>query len=286
MPSIRTNQKALRRGAYLLPSFFTMANIFCGYLALTEVFEAGQLISHNLAAAAGHFDIAAKAIGFAVLFDGLDGRVARLMGVSSSFGKELDSIADAITFGIAPAFLALTWGVQAVLPSLEYPLFAHLAATGWLVSFLFVICTVARLARFNIQTGPSATHPLHPDHKYFVGLPAPASAGLVAAVVHATSGNPMRDWLWTPFWFLVLIAISLLMISTWRYHSFKEFDLRRRRKFVVVVFLGTVVGLTWFYSQVFLLLLATSYVFSGIVAKLFHALHRSRVEAPAEERRV
>ncbi|OFW11093.1 MAG: hypothetical protein A3G20_05145 [Acidobacteria bacterium RIFCSPLOWO2_12_FULL_59_11] len=286
MPSIRTNQKALRRGAYLLPSFFTMANIFCGYLALTEVFEAGQLISHNLAAAAGHFDIAAKAIGFAVLFDGLDGRVARLMGVSSSFGKELDSIADAITFGIAPAFLALTWGVQAVLPSLEYPLFAHLAATGWLVSFLFVICTVARLARFNIQTGPSATHPLHPDHKYFVGLPAPASAGLVAAVVHATSGNPMRDWLWTPFWFLVLIAISLLMISTWRYLSFKEFDLRRRRKFVVVVFLGTVVGLTWFYSQVFLLLLATGYVFSGIVAKFSHALHRSHVEAPAEERRI
>ncbi|MBI4459172.1 MAG: phosphatidylcholine/phosphatidylserine synthase [Acidobacteria bacterium] len=282
----RAEPKPPRRGTYLLPSFFTMANIFCGYLALTEVFEAGQLISQNLAGAAAHFDIAAKAIGFAVLFDGLDGRLARLTGTSSSFGQELDSIADAITFGIAPAFLALTWGVQAVLLPLDDPLFRHLTAAGWLVSFLFVLCSVSRLARFNIQSSPAGSHGAHPDHKYFVGLPTPASAGLVAAVVHANLGEPVREWLWTPFWFLVLIATSLLMISTWRYYSFKEFDLLRRRKFVVVVFLGTVVGLIWFYSQVFLLLLATTYVFSGIVAKFAHASHRGHMEAHPEERRI
>src|SRR5258708_1327570 len=108
--------KQPRRGAYLIPSFFTMANVFCGYFALMEAFRAGLLMTQNRDAAAQHFDLAAKAIGFAVLFDGLDGRIARLMGTTSPFGQELDSLADTITFGIAPAFLAFAWGVRAVLP--------------------------------------------------------------------------------------------------------------------------------------------------------------------------
>lgn len=286
METSHARPKQLRRGAYLLPSFFTMANIFCGYYALTETFKAGQLVLLNLGAAALYFDAAAKAIGFAVLFDGMDGRVARLMGTSSSFGKELDSMADTITFGIAPAFLALAWGVRAVLPDTEIGVMRDLGAAGWIVSFLFVICSAARLARFNIQSNPLTTRPERYEHKYFVGLPTPAAAGLVAAIVHVNSGNPMEDWLWVPFWLLVLVAVSLLMVSTWRYYSFKELDFRRKRKFVVVIGVGTVVGLIWFYSHAFLLLFATGYLMSGILAKLSQALRRSHVQARAEERKV
>jgi CDP-diacylglycerol--serine O-phosphatidyltransferase len=259
----------------VLPSLFTMANVFCGYYALMEIFRAGQVAGADLHAAAVYFDHAAKAIGFAVLFDGLDGRIARLMGVSSPFGTELDSLADTITFGIAPAFLAFGWGVHAVLPDGTSGLSGHLGAAGWLVSFLFVICSAARLARFNIQTGPAGAH----DHKHFVGLPTPASAGLVAAIVHAYSGYPVEGWLWVPFWLLLLLAVSFLMVSTWRYYSFKHWDLRRQQKFVVVIGVGAIVGLIWFYSQVVLLLIATSYVLSGALGKLAHVVRRSRAEA-------
>ena len=276
-----------RRGAYLLPSFFTIGNIFCGYYALTEAFRAGQLISVDLAAAAVAFDYAAKAIGYAVLFDGLDGRIARLMGTSSAFGTELDSMADTISFGIAPAFLAFTWGVRAVLPQPETQLVSNLTAAGWVISFLFVICCTTRLARFNLQsTAPAVSPGSRPEHKHFVGLPTPAAAGLVAAIVHANSGNPVAEWLWVPFWLLVILGTSLLMISTWRYHSFKHWDLRTPRKFVVVIGVATLVGLIWFYSQVILLLIATGYLLSGIVVKLSYALRRSHAEPHAEEERV
>src|SRR3970040_1096002 len=126
MESELPRKRAPRRGAYLIPSFFTMANVFCGYFALMETFKAGQLALLDPSGAALAFDAAAKAIGFAVLFDGLDGRIARLMGTTSPFGKELDSLADTITFGIAPAFLAFSWGVWAVLPEPGTSLTTHL----------------------------------------------------------------------------------------------------------------------------------------------------------------
>lgn len=265
-----------RRGAYLIPSLFTMANVFCGYFALTEAFKAGLLMGQDLELAAQHFDVAAKAIGFAVLFDGLDGRIARLMNTTSPFGKELDSLADTITFGIAPAFLAFSWGVRAVIPEPATAFSAHLVSAGWLVSFLFVICSAARLARFNIQSLPGDTRPERLEHKHFVGLPTPAAAGLVAAIVHVTGGVPMQELLWVPFWLLLLLATAILMVSTWRYYSFKALDLRQRHKFAVVVVMGTIVGLIWFYSQPVLLLIATSYLLSGVVAKVTHSLRRGR----------
>ena len=277
-----TRSKPARRGAYLLPSFFTIANIFCGYFALMETFKAGQLLIVDLGLAGVHFDYAARAIGFAVLFDALDGRLARLMGTTSAFGVQLDSLADLVSFGIAPAFLAFGWGVHAVLPMPNGGWVDHLAAAGWLVGFLFVICGAARLARFNIQSGTSPAHPQRPEHRHFIGLPIPAAAGLVAAIVHVNSGRPVEQWLWVPFWLLVLLGSSLLMISTWRYYSFKDLDLRRRRKFVVVIGVATMVGLIWFYSHAVLLVIATGYVLSGIVAKLSQALNRRHVEARAE----
>ena len=267
------------RGAYLIPSLFTMANVFCGYLALTEVFKAGLLLTENMALAAQHFDVAAKAIGFAVLFDGLDGRIARLMGTTSPFGMELDSLADTITFGIAPAFLALTWGVHGVLLEPETPLLTHLNSAGWVVSFMFIVCSAARLARFNIQSIPQPSSRM--EHKHFVGLPTPAAAGLVAAIVHFSSGQPLADWLWVPFWLTLLVATSFLMVSTWRYFSFKHIDLRRQRKFAVVIVVGAIVGLIWFYSEVVLLLIASTYVLSGIVAKVAHSFQHKQPEPAA-----
>lgn len=278
-----SDRNPARRGAYLIPSIFTMANVFCGYYALTEAFKAGLLTASNLELAAVHFDYAAKAIGFAVLFDGLDGRIARLMGTTSPFGKELDSLADTITFGIAPAFLGFAWGVRAVLPEPSTSLTTHLSSAGWLVSFLFVICSAARLARFNIQSTPGLTRPERLEHKHFVGLPTPAAAGLVAAIVHVNAGMPMADMLWVPFWLLLLVATAILMVSTWRYYSFKDLDLRKRRKFAVVIVLGTIGGLIWFYSQPVLLLIATSYVLSGVIAKLSHSFRRGRAGAHAHE---
>lgn len=278
--------KQPRRGAYLIPSLFTIANIFCGYFALMETFKGGQLILENLGLAAIHFDYAARAIGFAVLFDALDGRLARLMRTTTAFGLQLDSMADMVSFGIAPAFLAFAWGVRAVLPQAGISGVEDLAAAGWLVSFLFVICCAARLARFNIHSGTSPSPSPRPEHRNFVGLPSPAAAGLVAAIIHANSGQPVEQWLWVPFWLLVLLGSSLLMISTWRYYSFKDLDLRRRRKFVVVIGVATLVGLIWFYSRGVLLLIATSYLLSGIITKLSHALRQSRVGTRAEERKV
>lgn len=281
----RSRPEAPRRGAYVLPSFFTIANMFCGYYAVTETFRAGQFLPENLAAAALHFDAAAKAIGFAVLFDGLDGRMARLMKTASAFGKELDSLADTISFGVAPAFLALTWGVRAVLPLSDPSLERNLTAAGWLVTFLFVITAAARLARFNIQSNPLTAHPERLEHKFFVGLPTPAAAGMVAAIIHVNSGNPVAEWLWVPFWLLLLTAISLLMISTWRYYSFKELDLRRKRKFAVVIVAGVIVAGIWFYSEPVLLVIASTYLLSGVYLKLTHAFQRGRVESDSPVKR-
>ena len=282
MDSSPTRPKPPRRGAYVLPSFFTIANVFCGFLALTETFRAGQLFTANLAAAAAHFDVAARAIGFAVLFDGLDGRLARLMGTSSAFGKEFDSLADTISFGVAPAFLGLAWGVRAALTAPDASLAQHLTSAGWLISFIFVISAAARLARFNLQSSVPATGP---ERKFFVGLPTPAAAGLVAAIIHIYGGSPRAEWLWVPFWLLLLLAIALLMVSTWRYYSFKELDLRRKRKFAVVLFFGMIFAGIWFYSKPVLMAIASTYVLSGVYLKLAQAFHRSPAEAssPAEE---
>ena len=284
MSSAMPHRKSLR-GAYLIPSLFTMANVFCGYFALMECLRAALLMTQDMAVAAQHFDFAAKAIGFAVLFDGIDGRIARLMGTTSPFGQELDSLADTITFGIAPAFLAFAWGVRAVLPLPDTPLTNHLAAAGWLVTFIFVICNAARLARFNIQSTPAASRAERVEHKQFVGLPTPASAGLIAAIVHFGDGRPISDWLWVPFWLVLLLAVSFLMVSTWRYRSFKDLDLRKRRKFAVVIVFGTIGGLIWFWSEWVLLLIAVSYLLSGVISKILQSYRRGRMEAAEPQRK-
>jgi CDP-diacylglycerol--serine O-phosphatidyltransferase len=252
-----------RRAAYALPTLFTAGNIFLGFLAILRAVEGALVASSGQLGPNPHFEVAAKAIGAAVVLDGLDGRIARMTNTVSAFGREMDSLADVITFGIAPAVLAYTWGVQFVVPGGF--LTDHRA--GYFLAFIFLLCGAARLARFNVQTNPVPTNPGRPDRKYFVGLPIPAAAGLVAAVVYATDSTPVEQWLLSGFWLAVLALLSFLMVCTWRYPSFKEINLKGPRSPLTVILFGSLIYLIWNYSQPVLLALAMLYVSTGIVLR-------------------
>src|SRR5215472_11589375 len=158
-----------RRAAYALPTLFTAGNIFLGYIAILRAFRGSVLASSGFAGGDEHFRVAAQAIGAAVFLDGLDGRIARMTNTTSDFGREMDSLADVISFGLAPAVLAFAWGVQFVDP-LGAPMWRErLFNAGYFVAFLFLLCGSARLARFNIQKNPVPKNPGRPDRKYFVG---------------------------------------------------------------------------------------------------------------------
>ena len=211
----------IRRGIYVLPSLFTVGTLVCGYYAILSTQRAGQMLAAaaaaTLASKAAEFsalavaalDNASKAIGWAIVFDGLDGRIARMTNTASPFGRELDSLADVVTFGVAPAVLAYVWGVRAIV---------ELAGTNqliqnipWLVTFVYVICGAARLARFNIDTVKPTS-----DRRFFVGMPIPAAAGFVAAVVHFYK-QPLTTWQFSVAWLVVVGILGFLMVSRMRY---------------------------------------------------------------------
>jgi len=270
------------RAAYALPSLFTAGNIFLGYLAILRTVEGSLLVALHPNEAAEHFMFAAKIIGLSVLLDGLDGRVARMTNTTSAFGAELDSLADAISFGIAPALLAFCWGVQFVDVGVGAVINEQLARAGKLVSFLFLLCGVARLARFNVQKNPTPKNPGRRDRKYFVGLPIPAAAGMVAAVVYFTDGYPVSFWRPSIVWLALLGLLAFLMVSTWRYNSFKELNLLRPRSPLTVVLMGGLIFLLWNYSQPVLLILAVAYVGSGIAIRFGGLVRRLRPARPGE----
>lgn len=254
--------RRLRKGMYILPSLFTTANLAFGYYALLQT-------SHGSLTEPWHFDFAAKAIGFAVLFDGLDGRIARMTRTSSDFGRELDSLADVVTFGVAPAFLAWMWGFRQ-LPALwgSSELTGRLGQLGIIASFLFLIAGASRLARFNITSNPQPSNPGRPGKKYFVGMPIPAGAGVIAAVVHFSGGAPIAS-LWSCItWTLIIIATGYLMVSTWRFYSFKDIDFRSRHPFRLVIVFGLLFAAIWFFSQYVLFIIALAYMASGVVWRL------------------
>ncbi len=253
-----------RRGVYILPSLFTVGSLVCGYIAILSTLKATGMDAEQGRFA---FDTAAKAIGWAVLFDGLDGRIARLTNSCSDFGREFDSLADVITFGVAPAFLAFAWGVRPVEEVFGTHLVQHLRDAGWVVTFTFVICGAARLARFNIDTGKPSS-----DRRHFVGLPIPAAAGVIAALVHCIKW-PVNDWPWSPVWLVIVGVLAFLMVSKVRYPTFKSFDLRRRRPYVAIIFIGIVVYAMWTYSEPVLLAIAMSYVLSGPVSRFISRIH-------------
>jgi CDP-diacylglycerol---serine O-phosphatidyltransferase len=253
--------RRLRKGLYILPSLFTTANIALGYYAILQ-------ITHGTAAEPWHFDFAAKAIGFAVLFDGLDGRIARVTGTSSDFGRELDSLADVITFGVAPAMLAWMWGFRQLPPANAGELYAKLGQFGAIASFLFLMAGASRLARFNITTNPQPSNPGRPGKKYFVGMPIPAGAGVIAAVVHRTAGDPITSW-WTAIsWTLMVVAVGYLMVSSWRFYSFKDIDFRSRQPFRLIILFALLFASIWYFSRPVLFGIALLYMFSGVFWRL------------------
>src|SRR6516165_1986530 len=224
--------KRLRRGMYILPSLFTTANIALGYYAILQV-------THGTPQDPSHFDNAAKAIGFAVLFDGLDGRIARMTHTSSDFGRELDSLADVITFGVAPALLGWMWGFRQLPTFLgSSELSGKLIQLGAVASFLFVIAGASRLARFNITTNPQPSNPGRPGMKYFVGMPIPAGAGVIAAVVHRSLGAPLSSATPGLIWLVLVPMTAYLMVSTWRFYSFKDIHFGSRQPFRLIVLFG------------------------------------------------
>lgn len=256
-------RQRLSKGMYILPSLFTTANMALGFYAILEVLHA-TAIDH------WHLDNAAKAIGFAVLFDGLDGRIARMTGTTSDFGRELDSLADVITFGVAPAMLAWTWGFH-LMPSVlltQGQLPIKLTQLGAIASFLFLIAGASRLARFNITSNPQPSNPGRPGKKYFVGMPIPAGAGVVAAVVHFAAGDPLVSIYTAMAWLAMVTTVGYLMVSTWRFYSFKDIDFRSRHPFRAIVILAALFAGIWFFSRPMLFIVALVYTISGVFWRL------------------
>jgi len=281
---VATNLRERRfmgRGAYALPSIFTAGTLYCGYYAIMKTIQAIALPAERVAEAATLFNLAAIAIGVAVFTDGLDGRIARLTNLVSDFGRELDSLADVITFGVAPALLAFAWGVRTLDPAISSE---HLTRFGYFLTFLFVVCGASRLARFNIQQNPVPKNPGRAGRKYFVGLPIPSAAAMIAAVVHANSGYPLRSWMpWGVLWLFLLGLLSFLMVCTWRYYSFKDLNLLQQRSFLTVVLIAMSIYLIWNFSQPVLVTMSTAYVGSGIVVRLGGAVRRRFKHVPEPE---
>ncbi len=224
-----------RRGIFLLPSLLTTGNLFCGFFAL--------VLSANR-----RYEEAALAIFVAMIMDLLDGRVARLMKATSQFGVEFDSLADVVSFCVAPAFLLYMFAL------------GDLGRPAWFGAFLFVICGALRLARFNVQTGTV-------DRRFFIGLSTPAAAGIVASSILLLEGQPLERWMQGGM-AAATYVVALLMVSTFRYWSFKEFDFARRRpvQTLLVVVLGVMIVAT--HHELFLFLLFAGYALSGPARRL------------------
>ena len=270
-------QARLRRGMYLLPSLFTCGNIAAGFFSITETIKAIDPVAGD---AHTHLDWAAIAIVFAIPFDTLDGRIARMTNTTSEFGKELDSLADAITFGMAPALLALIWGFHFLSDTTNPELLLHLHQAGAFICFLFLIGGVSRLARFNISHDAQPRNPGRPGRKYFVGMPIPAAAGFLASTVHFFGGYPVLAW-WIAIPWLVLVGLSgFLMVSTWRFWSGKEINLSRSHPFQFLFVLAIVLYVMLRYSNVVFFLIGLTYMFSGIWARAAYGWSRRRRRGP------
>lgn len=279
-PAADPPRRGLKKGLYLLPSAFTVANVGMGYYAIMGALRGFQFLdgpSGDFGRAAMHFDNAARAIGWAVLFDALDGRIARMTKTTTEIGVQFDSIADVLTFGIAPAVLVYAWGYGAVLAD-----GSDLHKLGWFLSFMFLICGAFRLARFNVQATrprPLAEGTAKVDKKSFVGLPIPAAAGLLAAVMHFTPtplvARPLEQASLFSILLMLLVAVlSTLMVSTVRYSSFKAVGLGKRSTRIAILLIASASMLVWLYSRYVLLAIGTCYVLHGPLLKFVAVLRR------------
>jgi len=280
-------RRGLRKGLYLIPSAFTAGNIGMGFLSVMESLRGFQLlgsVNPDIARATAHFDQAAVAIGFALLFDMLDGRIARLTKTTTEIGIQLDSIADVVTFGLAPAVLAYVWGYGAALTEGTD---AHRLA--WFLSFMYLICGAFRLARFNVQASRPrvlSEGTVKVDKKSFVGLPIPVAGGLIAALVHFSPVpiiyfGPERAQIYAVLMMLLVGFLSLMMVSTWRFSSFKTVGTRRgsMRTIMLVLCVGVLIFL---YSRYVLLAIVVSYILYGLLSRMIGIVWRRSDAAEAK----
>jgi len=226
----------MRRGIYILPNLFTTGNLFCGFWAIISVFQE-------------RFFYAAIAILLAAVFDVLDGKVARLSGATSKFGIQYDSLADLVSFGIAPALLAFSWALR------EYGKF------GWLAAFLFVACGALRLARFNVQSSSG-------EVKYFKGLPIPVAASMIALTILLYLRLIETGWVKDIIILIMIWVLAFLMVSNIRYFSFKEFNLAKRKPFSIFLFVVLSMIVIVMEPTIVLFGFVLFYIFSGPVNML------------------
>ena len=266
MPFIEkpSRRARLRRGIFLIPSLFTVANLLCGYYASVAALVGGR----------EDFDHAAKALGIAILFDSLDGRIARMTGTNTEFGVQLDSLADVVSFGIAPAILAYAWGFRYAFG--VGGAFHQLGEFAWLSCLAFLICSAWRLARFNVKG-------MEPGgNKNFVGMPTPSDAGVVAAIVHSRNYyDPISDRNWAIAWFALLVVLGGLMTSTVRYYSFKDIPWTRKQPSIAIILLCLLVAIIWKYSEAALVIIAGTYAVVGLVLHIVRFLRHRLVTRTA-----
>jgi CDP-diacylglycerol---serine O-phosphatidyltransferase len=273
----RPGNRRFRKGMYPLPSLFTTANLAAGYYAISQTLVGS-------AAEPWHFDFAAIAIGIAMVADFFDGTVARLTNTSSDFGRELDSLADVVTFGVAPGMLAWIWGCRLLPLDMNGEVRQKIIQLGAVATFLFLAAGASRLARFNIQANPQPSNPGRPGRKYFVGMPIPIGAACIASIVHFQKGVPITSWWMSAVWLVFVLALSFLMVSTWRFWSAKNLDMRSRHPFRLILLLCILVAGIVYFSRYLLFFLALAYTLSGVLARLFYALRRRpAVTSPPRE---
>src|SRR6266852_1383998 len=280
--------KGLKKGVYLIPSLFTAMNILAGFYSLMATMSGFRLLGIGGAAqvqsAAQRFDYAAMAIGWAFLCDMLDGRIARMTKSTTQIGIQLDSLADIVSFGLAPAMLVYAWGYGTALES-----WGNVHQLAWFLSFMYVICGGFRLARFNVQASrprPLAEGTQKVDKKSFVGLPIPVAGCLIAAIVHFAPTPiryaPQRADLLAGLAMVLVALLSVLMVSTLRFTSFKSIGVGRRNARLVISMIA-LAGMIYLYSRWVLLVLVVTYVVHGLVSRVLASLIRRSPERQSAE---
>jgi CDP-diacylglycerol---serine O-phosphatidyltransferase len=250
----------LKKGVYILPNFLTSLSLFCGFYAIVSTMR-------------GDYLQAAWAIIVSGLFDGLDGRIARMTNTTSKFGVEYDSLADLVAFGVAPAVLAYGWVLSGY------------GRWGWVAAFLYVACGAIRLARFNVQSVGSG------KGNYFTGLPIPAAAGMVATTIIFCFHMEIADKAVLSILFIGMIyVLAFFMVSTIRFQSFKQFDFRSRKPFNAVILAILLIYIVASEPQIMLFAMGLTYVLSGPLGYGLYMIKKSRtrgqetVVTPTEEK--
>lgn len=281
-------RRGLKKGLYLIPSAFTAANIGMGFFTVMSSLRAFQLIGvGEVSRAAPYLDNGAKAIGWALLFDMLDGRIARMTKTTTEIGVQLDSLADVVTFGIAPAVLAYVWGYGASLNE-----GSDLYNVAIFISFMYLMCGTFRLARFNVQSSRPrilAEGTIKMDKKSFVGLPIPVAGGLIAALVHFAP-TPLviydRAQLYSLLMIILMGLLSVLMVSTLRFSSFKTVGTKSRSMRTIILAVGVGV-LIFLFSRYVLLAIVIAYILYGLFSRMGGLFRRrsdlSGANVPAKE---